>query len=275
MPCRTAGLALCAALAAIPALAGRPLSTEDASALADKACQVESWADRYRDATQGWLVPACNFGAGIEWQLGAARTCAEGRSAFSEAYFQAKTVLGSLEDSPWGYGLVAGVGRKPLAESHRGWSNPYLIVPVSVKAGAEALVHLNLGASHDREARRTVTLWGIAAEAPVHARIHFVAEAFGENAQKPFVRAGLRYSAIANHLDLDLTVVVKPGGTSEERYVSLGFTWVSPWTGDRHEEPRTPRCPHRRYRRHRSPGPTVSRLAKWTQIVKDANVKVE
>jgi hypothetical protein len=222
------GLALVAVLASLPALAGRPLSTEDASTLGDKACQVEAWVDRYRDATQAWMVPACNFGGGIEWQLGAARAREQGHSAFSEAYFQAKTVLRSLEQSPWSMGLVAGVARKPLAESHRGWSNPYLAVPVSVKLGGDAFLHANLGASHDRSARRTVTLWGVAVEAPVARRTHVVAEAFGENAGTPFLRAGLRFSAIADRLDLDLTAVAKPGGGREERYVSVGFTWTSP-----------------------------------------------
>ena len=228
MATRTVGLAIAAALAAMPALAGRPLSTEDASTLGDRACQLEAWVDRYRDATQAWLVPACNFGGGIEWQFGAARTREDGRGAFSEAYFQAKTVLRALDDSPWGVGVVAGVTRKPLAESHRGWSNPYVVVPVSVKLGGEALLHANVGASHDRAQRRTVTLWGVALEAPVAPRTHFVAEAFGENAGTPFVRAGVRFTAIADRLDFDLTAVTKPGGGRGERYISLGFTWVSP-----------------------------------------------
>ena len=222
-------LTLVAILAATPAHAGRPLSTEDASALGDKVCQVEAWVDKYRDATQAWLVPACNFGGGIEWQFGAARTREDGRSAFSEAYFQAKTVLRSLDQSPWGVGVVAGVTRKPLAESHRGWSNPYLLVPVTFTLGEEALLHANVGAGHDRAERRTVALWGVAVEAPMAPRTHFVAEAFGENARTPFIRAGLRFSAIAERLDLDLTAVARPGGTRDERYVSLGLTWVSPF----------------------------------------------
>ena len=213
----------------MPALGGRPLSTEDASTLADKHCQVEAWVDSSRDYTQSWLVPACNFGAGIEWQVGGARTREEGRSAFSEAYFQAKTVLRSLDDSPWGYGVVGGVVRRPLAESHRGWENPFVLVPVSIAVGAGALVHMNVGAFRDRAESRTVTLWGVAGEAPVAPRTHLVAEVFGENASRPFLRAGIRFSAIADRLDLDLTAVARPGGTRDERFVSIGLTWVSPF----------------------------------------------
>ena len=119
------------AIASLPAFAGRPLTTEDASIQEDKACQVETWIDRSRDATQGWFVPACNFGANIEWQAGFARTHVDGSSRFSEAYFQAKTLWRPSEEAPWAIGFVTGVARKQR-ESHGGWENPYVIVPVSV-----------------------------------------------------------------------------------------------------------------------------------------------
>jgi len=84
------------ALASLAAHAGRPLSTEDAATLEDKACQVEAWIDRSRVETRAWAVPACNFGWGIEWQAGFARTRAEGHSEFSESYLQGKKVLGAI-----------------------------------------------------------------------------------------------------------------------------------------------------------------------------------
>lgn len=214
-------------LAALPAHAGRPLTTEDASLLEEKACQVEAWVDRSRDATQYWLVPACNFGANIEWQTGFARERVEGRSAFSEAYFQAKTVWRSIDDSPWGVGLVAGVGRKQR-EKHRGWENPYVIVPVSATSDqAAATFHLNVGWSRDRAERRNTTLWGVAAETAVSPRLTLLAEAFGENAARPFVRAGGRVTVIKDQLELDLTVVTRSGGSREDRFVSLGLFWQS------------------------------------------------
>lgn len=215
-------------MAAMPAFAGRPFTTEDASVLDNKACQVEAWVDRSKVATSSWFVPACNFGANIEWQAGAARTHAEGRSMFSESYAQAKTVFPNAEDSPWNVGLVLGAIRKPLEAQYNGWDNPYAIVPFSITpSGTANAFHANIGWRRDRAENRNVTLWGIAVEAGAGERFTLHGEVFGENAQRPLLRIGARYAAIRDHLDFDLSMVTRPGGTKEERFVSLGVTWQS------------------------------------------------
>jgi hypothetical protein len=225
-PKPASALILCVAVA-LPVIAGRPLTTEDASVLEDKACQVEAWIDRGHDASTGWFVPACNFGGGIEWQTGFARTREAGESRFSEAYAQAKGLFReSSETSPWGVGWVLGVARRPLNESKRGWDNPYALLPVSVSAG-EFTFHVQPGWARDRERRRDTTVWGVAGEFAANDHLTFVAEAFGENSEKPFVRGGLRWTAIKDRLDIDLTYVARPGGTHEDRLVSLGFAWQS------------------------------------------------
>lgn len=211
--------------AATAAMAGRPLTTEDAAILEDKGCQVEAWIDRARDAGTGWFVPACNFGAGIEWQAGFARTRESGEGRFSEAYAQAKGLLREAsEASPWGIGWVAGAVRRPLNESKRGWGHPYLLLAASVSAG-DFTVHVQPGWARDRERRRDLTLWGVAGELAASPKVTLLAEAFGENAGKPFVRGGARWTAIRDHLEIDLSYVTRPGGTRAERYVSLGLAW--------------------------------------------------
>jgi hypothetical protein len=216
---------LATVLASTAALAGRPLSTEDASVLEEKACQLETWVDRSREATEWWTVPACNFGANIEWQVGGARTYAGGTSGLSQAYVQAKTAFVSVDDHPWGVGLVLGVLRSPQREVRNGWSDPYFIVPVSFKLGeGGALLHLNAGSARDRAEGRNLTLWGVAAEAPLgETGFTVLGEVFGENSRNPFFRVGGRWSVIADRLDLDLTYVARQGGTSAERFVSLGL----------------------------------------------------
>lgn len=195
--------------------------------LEDKRCQVEAWADRGDGWTQGWLVPACNFGLGIEWQAGIARTRQDGRWFTSESYAQAKGLFKEIDDrSPWGVGWVVGITRDPLRATRRGWQDPYVIVPASVAIG-EALLHANLGWSRDRAERRDSALWGAAVEVPGGERITWVAEAFGERSENPFLRAGLRYTVVKDVLELDLTVVNRPGGTREERFISLGVFWQS------------------------------------------------
>ena len=207
--------------------AGRPLSTEDASTLEDGRCQVEAWVDRSSVSTSPWFVPACNVGAGIEWQVGFARTHEDGRPSFMEGYAQAKRVFKPIaEGSPWGMGLVVGFNRHVFHRQLHGWDQPYALIPVSIAMG-DALLHLNAGWARDREFRRDATLWGIAYEKPATERLTLVAEAYGENAAKPFLRAGGRMSVIKDVLDIDLTGVARPGGNRSERFVSLGLYWQS------------------------------------------------
>lgn len=184
--------------------------------------------DRTRVATIAWLVPACNFGAGIEWQAGVARGHESGRSMLAETYAQAKMVFPGADDSPWNVGLVAGVIRRPGDPRHNGWDNPYVLAPISfAPPDTGNAFHANIGWRHDRGDRRHLTLWGVAAEIGAGERFTLLGEAFGENSGRPFLRLGARYAAIKDRLDIDLSVVTRPGGTREERLVSLGVTWLS------------------------------------------------
>jgi hypothetical protein len=222
---RSAWLVFC--LLTPDSFAGRPLTTEDAAVLEDKACQLETWVDRARDATAAWLVPACNFGLGIEWQAGFAREWSEGSSRLPEAYAQAKGLFRDVsERSPWSAGWVVGVVRRPQNEAHRGWENPYALLPVSWSAG-DFNFHVQPGWARDREANRDVTLWGVAVE---HATkpLDLVAEVFGQNSEKPFARVGLRYTPIPEYLDIDFSYVARIGGTRDARVVSIGFAWYGP-----------------------------------------------
>ena len=208
------------------AFAGRPLTTEDAAVLEDKACQLEAWVDRARDVSTGWFVPACNFGLGIEWQVGFAREW-QGGSRLPEAYAQAKGLFREATDeSKWSAGWVAGVVRRPQNETHRGWENPYVLLPVSWSVGAINF-HVQPGWTRDRETGRDYAVWGAAIEHTTKP-LDLVAEIFGQGSEKPFVRAGLRWTPIKDYLDLDLSYVTRPGGTRDERLVSIGFVWYGP-----------------------------------------------
>lgn len=221
--------AICLLPVALPSFAGRPLTTEDAAIVEAKGCQVESWIDRSSSATTGWIVPACNFGLNTELQAGFARTRADGQARFSEAYVQAKTLLREMtDDEPWGVGLVVGATKRPRNETHRGWDNPYILgVFTQAICNTPLTLHANAGWARDREARRDLTLWGVALEAAVNDRLTLLGEVYGQNAQKPFVRIGGRWTAIKDRLDIDLSWVERRGGPSEERFVSIGVTWYS------------------------------------------------
>lgn len=210
------------------AFAGRPLSTEDASTLDDKACQLEAWVDRTRgDVTDTFVVPACSL-FNTEFLLGAARTREAGRNFTSATFFQAKYAFRSVDDADWGIGLVAGLARALRREEKNDWGDPYVIVPVSFGLGEDmdtrALLHLNIGTTRNRAEGRYLTLWGVAVEKPVTERLTLLAETFGENSRNPFIRAGGRYT-LFDKFDVDLTYVTRSGGEKQDRYWSLGFHW--------------------------------------------------
>ncbi len=213
----------------MPAEAGRPLSTEDASVLEQGRCQLEAWVDRTRDgSTTAWAVPACNFGLGIEWQVGGARTREGGESGFREAYMQGKRVVLEPDAHPVGVGVVAGLIRRPLNQTHRGWNNPFVLIPLTHHLTQATLVHGNIGWIRDREGNRDLTIWGVAIETALSPKWAVVAEALGENRERPFFRVGARWTAIPKHLDLDLSAVARSGGTRSDRLISLGFTYATP-----------------------------------------------
>ena len=205
---------------------GRPLSVEDAAVVEEHGCQVESWIDRSSEATIGWIVPACNFAWNTEWQAGFARSH-EGKTRFSDAYFQGKTLWREpTSENAWGFATVFGLTRKPLNEVHRGYDNPYALAVWTVSLGeAPVLVHANVGWLKDRETSRDATAWGLAAESPVSAAWALMGEVFGENTDRTYWRIGTRWTAIPRHLDLDLSLLSRTGGGSAERFISLGVTW--------------------------------------------------
>ena len=223
---KRAAAALLVAVATTAVHAGRPLTTEDAAVVEDQACQLESWIDRSREATQAWAVPACNFGWGLEWQAGFARSQAHSRQRFSSAYVQGKKLVRAPEEGVPGYAVVIGLNRDPRRASRRGWDDPYATGVVSAIVGAATLVHANYGWSRDRLRRADSATWGLAAEHAVTERWSAVAEAFGDDRTRPFYRAGARVTA-AKGLDFDLTVVTRSGGSRADRYLSAGFTWQS------------------------------------------------
>jgi len=216
-----------AAAAALPAQAGRPLNTEDATTLGDWSCQLESWVDRYRGNTSDYFfVPAC-AAFGVEAQFGWQNTRAEHTSRTAGQFFQLKHAFKSIDDGDWGVGFVAGISRDRLREEKTGWGDPYFIVPVSFGIGADKdtrwVVHLNLGGTRARDEGRNVTLWGVAFEKPITERFAAVGEVFGENSRNPWMRLGGVYTVIDEHLSVDLTYVKRSGGQKEENYWSLGF----------------------------------------------------
>jgi hypothetical protein len=209
--------ALSTSLCCLPALAGRPLVTDDAAVLAPGMCQVEAWAQR--GPSQRWVAPACNVGA--NWEVGAAAGRHDGRQV---AGILAKTVFQPLTADQWGTGFT-------VASSHTHGTDGAHDGAVNFLAGAPLaswlVVHANVGAVHHAATHRGARTWALAVEASEGPRGYSI-ETFGERSASAGWQAGLRWTLVADALDLDAGWGVVRSGGARRPYATLGMTWVFP-----------------------------------------------
>lgn len=212
-----------------PAHAARPMITDDARIVDAKACQVESWVRRGRDATEYWALPACNPLGGFELTVGGARTHEGGLTRFTQQQVQAKTLFRPYEPGGWGIGLGAGTIRHVRREIAKGWpGDRYFYVPFSIAAGGDDwVVHANLGAIDRRDERRKVLTWGFGHEIRVTPRAYFIPELVRTEPGRPFYQAGVRYWLVQDRLQMDATFGNRLGSSMRERWVSVGFRLLS------------------------------------------------
>jgi two-component system sensor histidine kinase TctE len=212
-----------------PAHAARPMITDDARMVDAKACQVESWARRGRDATEYWALPACNPLGSFELTIGGAATHEEGTTRFTQQQLQVKTLFRPYEPGGWGIGLSVGAIRHARREVAGGWpGDRYFYVPFSIAAGSDDwVVHANLGAVHRRDEQRTVLTWGFGNEIRMTPRAYFIPEVFRSESGRPFYQAGVRYWVVPDRLQMDATFGNRLGSSTREHWVSVGFRLLS------------------------------------------------
>jgi len=216
------------ALAGVDALAARPFMTDDARITTAESCQLESWTRRYRHRTENWALPACNLGGNFEITAGGGHFHADGAPHSSDHVLQGKTLLRPLEANGWGLGVALGgvhhPGRQPGSKP---LGNHYLYLPLSVSTlDDRVVVHANLGWVRDRQTRLSSTTWGAGMEYWVHPRWMLIAEAFGDDRQKPFVQTGLRLTLIPGLLQIDATRGTQPHGVGQTGWTSFGLRYT-------------------------------------------------
>lgn len=217
-------------LAAMPALAARPMITDDARIVDAKACQVESWIRNNRDSREYWAMPACNPTGNLELTFGGARTEEDGRSEFTDHLIQGKTIFRPLEPDGWGVGLAVGAARHPHREVARGWpGDAYFYIPLSVAFAGDAwVVHVNGGAVHRRDLGKDVATWGVGSEIRIRDELYFIPEMFRSEPGRPFYQAGFRYWIVKDRVQMDATYGNRAASNTRERWFSVGMRLLSP-----------------------------------------------
>lgn len=197
-----------AVLAATPALAGRPLTVDDASVNDAGAGHVEAWYARQPGRLHTWTVaPAYAPVNGLE--LGAAFT-RDRTTPQSSAAVQAKWRITPVQDDGCNAGAVLGV-----AQARGAGRTPYINGLFTCNS-AWGATHFNLGANR-ASGGPTLGTWGVAHEREFGAITAHV-EAFGQRLAKPTFQIGAR-KEIAKGLQLDGTL----GRSNRETLVSVGL----------------------------------------------------
>lgn len=219
-------------LLSLPALAARPMITDDARIVDAQACQVEAWQRFNRDGgNRSWAVPACNPTGNLELSVGGGFGPSEdvpGERQLTGGLLQAKTLFKPLAPDSWGIGLAVGRSQERPGRQARVSSN-YFYVPMSLAMrGDDIVVHLNLGLRDDRGENRTFATWGLGSEIRLAPQLQLIAETFGESRNGTQVHGGLRWWVIPERVQIDATAGgrVQPGVPG--RWVTLGVRLLSP-----------------------------------------------
>jgi hypothetical protein len=208
--------------------AARPFMTDDARLTTEGSCQLESWTRRYTDRVEYWALPACNPTGNLEITAGGGHFNVDGQPSSNDHILQAKTLFRPMQTNDWGWGLAVGRAWHPSAQSGpNNMGNTYVYVPLSVSMRDDRVVfHANLGWVKDQQSRLHSTTWGGGVEYWLHPKVMLIAEAFGDDRQKPFVQSGLRFSVVPGLFQLDFTRGTQPGGPGRSAWTSFGLRYT-------------------------------------------------
>lgn len=208
-PVRTTPLlALLLAAASGSAMAGRPLSVDDANTNDAGAGHVEMWVSRAPGSTVLNVAPAYAPIDGLEFGIAVARDTS---SKVNVGTVQLKWRITPSQEAGCNLGTSLGASRVSDGGGHLRFLNGL----ASCNFGGQGSVHLNLGVVKP-SGDASVKTWGVAYErevGPVTPHLEF----FGEKGAKPTAQVGLR-GKLSEAWQLDGTV----GRNDGETLYSLG-----------------------------------------------------
>lgn len=225
---RSLWLLACALVAPELALAARPFVTDDARITTEGSCQVESWTRHYTDRTENWALPACNFSGNLEITAGIGQFRSGDGQGSQDQVLQAKTLFRPLQPNGWAWGLAVGrIAHPSLRPGPSNLGNTYLYLPLTVSTRDDRLVfHANLGWARDRQTHQDRATWGGGVEYWASGKLMLIAEAFGDDRQKPFLQSGVRLTVLPGLLQIDATRGTQPGSQGRNTWTSLGIRYT-------------------------------------------------
>jgi hypothetical protein len=210
--------------------AARPMNTDDANIVDDKACQLESWVKTTHTSLERWAIPGCNLGGEVEWSVGgnAQTEDSVGKTQFWLA--QAKKRWMPVGENSLGISTTVGtMVTRPATTDRPTDKDYYLNVPVTVPLGHERFVHVNAGWVHHQSLGVSRATWGVGTELPLTRQIIAIAETFGEqDTGRPRYQVGLRVWVVPQRVQIDTTYGNQLGQPEHLRWFTVGVRLLSP-----------------------------------------------
>src|SRR5262249_53414918 len=105
----------------------------------------------------------------------------------------------------------------------------YFYVPVSIAfKGDEWVLHLNAGATRQREESRTIATWGVGNEIRLRDDLYFIPEVFNNTTGRPFFQIGLRHWIVKDRMQVDATFGNRMVSDTKQGWISIGLRLLSP-----------------------------------------------
>jgi hypothetical protein len=214
------------ALAASPAIAGRPFATEDAGVLAAGECELEAYALRQTagDApkeTGWWVQPGCGVGFRTQLAAGGGRTKVES-DRFTAAALSGKTWLRELGDDRTGVVLAYAVGGEKAPGGSFKHESTALAAVVSSPVAKDLLLHANLGWSRSQAGRLNSTTWALSLERTGDSGLDVGAEIYGDDQAAAWLGVGARYTLRPQKLFVDFSWAAQTN-SARAKLVTVGL----------------------------------------------------
>lgn len=192
-----AGL-LGASLTSPPAMAGRPLVTEDAGVLEARDCEWESaavWISRRGQPRISEQATQLGCGIGLDTQiaLAAGRSRSDGAAARSLSLV-GKTGLSRGGEQGIALTLAWGVAGSQAAGARLRHELSFLNLAASQPLPQGFTGHANLGLSHSPSERSSRANWNLALEWAQRPGLEWMGEVYGVEHDKPWLGLGWRWS---------------------------------------------------------------------------------
>jgi hypothetical protein len=204
--------------------AGRPLTTDDASANTQAVCQIETWSDYASDAHSTHLAPTCGLIDGLELGLEFIRVSPSNDQAQGRAI--------GLKWAPewatwegWRFGLkgASSAGKAPNEPDWHQAATSFSGL-ASLPLNSQWTLHLNLGRERDRQEQRSTNTYGTALAWAPSERWLIFGELIGHRNAPATQAVGLRYWLLPEQLGIDATSA-RTNATEGSRTWGVGIGW--------------------------------------------------